>query len=80
MYLPSQADLMKQKNIFENMINHANHAGLYSEQIDPATGEFLGNFPQAFTHIGLINSALYLAYAEGKEIPLDILPGTKIEN
>jgi GH15 family glucan-1,4-alpha-glucosidase len=62
--------------LFERMINHANHAGLYPEQFDPETGEFLGNFPQAFTHIGLVNSALYLAYAEGKPIPGHSLIGT----
>jgi GH15 family glucan-1,4-alpha-glucosidase len=54
---------------FTTMARHANHVGLFSEQIDPATGEFLGNFPQAFTHIGFINSLLYLAYGEGKKIP-----------
>jgi GH15 family glucan-1,4-alpha-glucosidase len=57
------------ERIFNNIINHSNHLGLFSEQIDPETGEFLGNFPQAFTHIGLINSTLYLAYAHGLEIP-----------
>jgi GH15 family glucan-1,4-alpha-glucosidase len=57
------------KDIFNSMADFANHVGLFPEQIDPETGAFLGNFPQAFTHIGLINSALYLAYAEGKDIP-----------
>lgn len=55
--------------IFEQMAGRANHVGLFPEQFDPFTGEFLGNFPQAFTHIGLINSALYLAWAEGREAP-----------
>jgi GH15 family glucan-1,4-alpha-glucosidase len=65
------------KDIFNHMADFANHVGLFAEQIDPETGEFLGNFPQAFTHIGLINSALYLAYAEGNEVP-DCAPvGTK---
>jgi GH15 family glucan-1,4-alpha-glucosidase len=57
------------ERIFNNMVARANHLGLFAEQIDPETGEFLGNFPQAFTHIGLINSTLYLAYAHGFEIP-----------
>jgi pentatricopeptide repeat protein len=58
------------RDLFERMVSHANHVGLYSEEIDPATGAFLGNFPQAFSHIGLINSALYLAYAEGRDSPV----------
>lgn len=57
------------RSLFRRMMDRANHVGLYSKQFDPVTGAFLGNFPQAFTHIGLINSALYLAYAEGKPIP-----------
>ncbi|MDD3216574.1 MAG: glycoside hydrolase family 15 protein [Methanoculleus sp.] len=57
------------RSLFSRMVDRANHVGLYPEQFDPATGAFLGNFPQAFTHIGLINSALYIAYAEGKPIP-----------
>jgi GH15 family glucan-1,4-alpha-glucosidase len=65
------------KDIFHNMLQHANHVNLYSEQIDPETGKHLGNFPQAFTHIGLINSSLYLAYAQGKKIPVKYLSGTK---
>jgi len=48
-------------------MGYANHLGLYSEEIAPATGDFLGNFSQAFTHIGFINSALYLGKAAGIE-------------
>jgi GH15 family glucan-1,4-alpha-glucosidase len=44
---------------FEKMLTYANHLGLYSEQIG-LTGEALGNFPQAFTHLGLISAAFYL--------------------
>lgn len=46
---------------FEDLLGYTNDIGLYAEEIDPATGEALGNFPQAFTHIGLINTALTLA-------------------
>jgi GH15 family glucan-1,4-alpha-glucosidase len=44
---------------FEMMLTYANHLGLYSEQIGP-NGELLGNFPQAFTHLGLISAAISL--------------------
>jgi GH15 family glucan-1,4-alpha-glucosidase len=43
--------------IFDRMASHANPLGLFSEDIDPQSGELLGNFPQAYTHVGLINAA-----------------------
>jgi GH15 family glucan-1,4-alpha-glucosidase len=49
---------------FEKMLTYANHLGLYAEQIG-LTGEALGNFPQAFTHLALINAAFYLDRALG---------------
>lgn len=55
--------------VFANVLRHANQVGLFAEQFDPDTGEHLGNFPQAFTHIGLIDSVIFLALAEGKEVP-----------
>jgi len=48
------------QTIFEALLSHANDVGLYGEEFDPATGEPLGNFPQAFTHVGMINAALVL--------------------
>jgi GH15 family glucan-1,4-alpha-glucosidase len=62
--------------IYEGLARRATPLGLFSEQIDPSSGEFLGNYPQAFTHLGLINSALYLAYGEGARLPVPPLLGT----
>jgi GH15 family glucan-1,4-alpha-glucosidase len=46
---------------FEKMLTYANHVGLFSEEIG-LSGEQLGNFPQAFTHLALINAAMNLNY------------------
>jgi GH15 family glucan-1,4-alpha-glucosidase len=51
--------------IFEQMLGYANHLGLYAEETGP-TGEHLGNFPQAFTHLGLISAATNLDRALGE--------------
>ena len=47
----------------EEVMSQANHLGLFAEMIDPRTGDFLGNFPQAYSHIGLIHTARNLTRA-----------------
>jgi GH15 family glucan-1,4-alpha-glucosidase len=49
---------------FEQMLGYANHLGLYAEQTG-ASGQALGNFPQAFTHLALISAAFNLGRALG---------------
>jgi GH15 family glucan-1,4-alpha-glucosidase len=44
--------------LFRRLERYANPLGLFSEDIDPATGALLGNFPQAYTHVGLIHAAI----------------------
>ena len=69
--------------LFENIAGCANHLGLLSEQFDPATRAQLGNFPQAYSHLGLIDSAIHLAYVEHQrsgrsgEIPVQPPLGSK---
>jgi GH15 family glucan-1,4-alpha-glucosidase len=45
------------KNIFEELLSYGNHLGLFSEDIDFSTKRLLGNFPQAYSHLALINTA-----------------------
>ncbi len=47
--------------LFENMLDSRNHLGLLSEDLDPANGELWGNFPQTYSMVGLINSAMRLS-------------------
>lgn len=55
-----------EKNFLE-LLSHSNHLGLYSEEVEPGSGEALGNFPQAFSHMGLILAAKELETAAQKK-------------
>ncbi|HEX3723525.1 MAG TPA: glycoside hydrolase family 15 protein [Nitrolancea sp.] len=55
--------------LFQAMLDRRNDLGLLAEEIDPTDGKQLGNFPQAFSHIGLINAALTLANADTVQAP-----------
>jgi GH15 family glucan-1,4-alpha-glucosidase len=57
--LSKSGQLYKARLFFEKMLGYANHLGLYAEMLG-MQGEHLGNFPQAFTHLGLISAALNL--------------------
>ena len=59
------------RELFDQLTARANDLGLFAEQIDPDTGEQTGNFPQAFSHVGLINAAYRLA-----NLTDDRTPGT----
>jgi GH15 family glucan-1,4-alpha-glucosidase len=50
--------------VFERAAGYVNDVGLLAEEVDPRSGELLGNFPQAFSHIGLVNAAWAIAEAE----------------
>ena len=71
-YLARLGEVAKARALFEKMLSYANDVGLYSEELDAQAKTPLGNFPQAFTHVGLITAALALQQAEqgrrGREI------------
>ena len=52
------------RELFERLISFCNDVGLLAEEIDPESGELLGNFPQAFSHLGLIQAACALDLPE----------------
>jgi GH15 family glucan-1,4-alpha-glucosidase len=54
--LARSGDVKRARFLFEKMLGYANHLGLYGEELGPS-GEHLGNFPQAFTHLALISAA-----------------------
>lgn len=52
------------RKLFERIISYGNDLGLFAEEIEPISRELLGNYPQGFTHLALIRSAVRLANAE----------------
>jgi GH15 family glucan-1,4-alpha-glucosidase len=60
--------LERARSIFEQVSGYANDVGLFAEEVDRRDGSLIGNFPQALSHIGLVNAAWAIAQAEtGKE-------------
>lgn len=58
-------ELAEAKKLYENMLSKRNHVGLLSEDTDPETGELWGNYPQTYSLVGIINSAIKLTNAYG---------------
>jgi GH15 family glucan-1,4-alpha-glucosidase len=56
------------KGLLRTTMKAANHLGLFAEEYNSGTGEMLGNFPQAFSHIGLINAVTAILSAEAKKV------------
>ena len=70
-YLVCRGDVDAARDTFEHVVSLANDLGLLAEEIDPEDGSQLGNFPQAFTHVGVIFAALSLARAERRKSAVD---------
>jgi GH15 family glucan-1,4-alpha-glucosidase len=55
--------------LLERLLSYSNDVGLFAEEVDPVTGEALGNFPQAFTHMALVTSCAHLSAAKRGLLP-----------
>jgi GH15 family glucan-1,4-alpha-glucosidase len=60
-----QGQYAKARKLFDQLLSRSNDVGLLAEEFDPLTGRMLGNFPQAYSHVGLINGALGLSRETG---------------
>jgi len=58
-------DLDKARALFDRLTGLCNDVGLISEEYDPHAKRLVGNFPQAFTHVGLVNTAMNLSRVNG---------------
>ena len=67
--LALSGQIQKAEKMFTDLLRHISPLGLFAEEIDPRDKTMLGNFPQAFSHVGLINSALYMGISKGKQVP-----------
>ena len=67
---------VRARTVFERAATFVNDVGLLAEEVDPTSGELLGNFPQAFSHIGLVNAAWAIFQAESQQkAPATAVPG-----
>jgi GH15 family glucan-1,4-alpha-glucosidase len=62
------------RELCEKLLSYASPLGLYAEELDPRTGRHLGNFPQAFTHLALINAVMHVIRAEDRRATLHFVP------
>jgi GH15 family glucan-1,4-alpha-glucosidase len=66
-HLAERGQVAEAERYFDHLMSYANDVGLFSEEIDPDSGAALGNFPQAFTHVGVIYAALSIEKARRKQ-------------
>jgi GH15 family glucan-1,4-alpha-glucosidase len=66
--LALSGQVQRAREVFERAASYATDLGLLAEEVDPGTGELLGNFPQAFSHIGLVNAAWAIDQASRNQV------------
>jgi alpha,alpha-trehalase len=57
-------ELDRARELCEKLLSYASPLQLYAEEIDPRSGRHLGNFPQAFSHLALINAVMHVIHSE----------------
>jgi alpha,alpha-trehalase len=62
------------RELCEKLESYASPLQLYAEELDPRTGRHLGNFPQAFTHLALVNAVMHVIRAEDPRATLQFVP------
>lgn len=66
-YLARRGDIAEAERRVKELLSHANDLGLMSEELDPETGELLGNFPQGFSHAGFVGAAIAIEEARAQQ-------------
>jgi GH15 family glucan-1,4-alpha-glucosidase len=61
-------DVVRARELCEQLLSHSSPLQLYAEEISPRTGRHMGNFPQALTHLALINAVMHIIRAEEGEV------------
>ena len=69
--LAEVGETRRARELCEKLLSHASALGLFAEEIDARSGRHLGNFPQAFTHLALINAVMHVIRAEELTAPED---------
>ena len=60
-------EIERGRRLCERLLSYASPLELYAEELDPHTGRHLGNFPQAFTHLALVNAVMHVIRAEEEQ-------------
>ena len=61
-------EVEKAQRLFERLLSFSSACGLFSEEVDVRTGELLGNYPQAFTHLALVGAAVNIERARHRQL------------
>jgi GH15 family glucan-1,4-alpha-glucosidase len=67
-------EVERARKLCERILSFASPLNLFAEEIDPESGRHMGNFPQAFTHLALINAVMHVIRADAREDPRQFAP------